>query len=87
MIKTDQFLENIHTLLFQERYTEDLVHNQVARGHNVYPIRKAKSKMGLGMGPPLIASDASGIRHHHQTKNIYYKPEHSRERLSITWMH
>jgi len=49
--------------------------------------RMAKSKMGLGKGPPLIASDASGIRTHHTTKDIFYKPEHSRERLSITWMH
>jgi hypothetical protein len=62
------------------------MHAQVARGHSVYPIRKAKSKMGLGMGPPIVASDASGIRNFHVPKDMFYKPEHSRERLSLIWM-
>jgi hypothetical protein len=70
----------------QERYTEAVLHTQVGRGNSTYAIQKAKSRMGLGKGPPLVASDASGIRTHHVTKNVFYKPEHSRERLSITWM-
>ena len=59
---------------------------QIARGRNVYPIRKAKSKLGLGLGPPIVASDSSGIRNFHKPDDMFYKPEHSRERLSINWM-
>lgn len=58
---------------------------KVNRGRNIHPIQKARDSLGLGKGPPLLASDASGIRHFHTTKDIFYKPEHSRERLSLTW--
>jgi hypothetical protein len=38
------------------------------KGKKFYNIehRKAKSKMGLGLGPPIIASDSSGIRSFHK---------------------
>ena len=70
-----------------EEYAERLVATQMKRRHNVYPIQKAKEKLGFeSQGRPvLLASDASKIRIHPQTKDMFYKPEHSRDRLSINW--
>ena len=70
-----------------EEYAERLVADQLKRGHKVYPIQKAKEKLGFeSQGRPvLIASDASKIRIHPQTKDMFYKPQDSRDRLSINW--
>ena len=52
MAEAHLFTRQLNNLMLQERFTEELVNAQIARGRNVYPIRKAKSKMGLGLGPP-----------------------------------
>lgn len=70
-----------------EDYAENLVATQFNKGYNVHPIKKAKEKLGLEARgcPVLIASDSSKIRIQPQPKDIFYRPEDSRERLSINW--
>ena len=70
-----------------EDYAEKLVATQFNKGYKVHPIIKAKEKLGLEARgcPVLIASDSSKIRIQPQPKDIFYRPEDSRERLSINW--
>ena len=70
-----------------EDYAEKLVSTQFNKGYKVRPIIKAKQTLGLEARgcPVLIASDASKIRIQPQPKDIFYRPEDSRERLSINW--
>lgn len=68
-----------------ETYVEKLLLEEKSKDLNVYPIMKAKQLLSLGRGVPLIAADNSGIRLNPLAKNIFYRPEDSRERLSITW--
>ena len=70
-----------------EEYAERLVATQLDKRYNVYPIQKAKEKLGLEARgcPVIIATDSSKIRIQPQPKDIFYRPEHSRDRLSINW--
>ena len=68
-----------------EKKAEDLIHFQGTRGRNTIPLRKAKKGLALGMGPTLQAADNLDHRLHTQAKDMFYKPEHSRQRLSINW--
>ena len=70
-----------------EEYAEQLIEKQFNKGYRVHPIRKAKEKLGLEARgcPVLIATDASKIRIQPQPKDIFYRPEQSRDRLSINW--
>ena len=70
-----------------EEYAEKLVSTQFNKGYNVHPIKKAKETLGLEARgcPVIIASDASKIRIQPQPKDIFYRPQQSRDRLSINW--
>ena len=68
-----------------ERYTDRLISLQQSLGRDTYPIRKCKNTLGLGQGPPVVASDNFDNKIYSVTKDIFYKPIDSRNRLSINW--
>ena len=70
-----------------EVHAEELIAKQFNKGYNVHPIRKAKEKLALeARGCPVVVSlDGSKIRIQPQPKDIFYRPEQSRDRLSINW--
>ena len=88
LYQDDTKVKNAITADELEVYAENLIQTQKNRGRNVYPVQKAKEKLGFEAqgNPVLIASDASKIRIHPQTKDMFYRPAQSRERMSINWM-
>ena len=70
-----------------ERYAEDLTGTQRRALKPTYPIERAKLRLGLEARamPALVASDESKIRMFPTPKDIFYRPEEARERMSINW--
>ena len=68
-----------------EQIAENLISTQQALGRETYPVVKCKAKLALGRGPPLVAADNFGNKIYAVTKDQFYKPIDSRNRLSINW--
>ena len=74
-----------------ERYTEQLLSTQQSLGRDTYSIRKCKSNLALGKGPALVAAENVYLNDHMDnriqavTKDQFYQPIDSRNRLSINW--
>ena len=68
-----------------EVFAENVITQQKARHRDTYPIRKLKTALNLGKGPAIMAMDNFDNKIYAQTKDPYYKPVDSRNRLSINW--
>lgn len=68
-----------------ERYTEQVLSAQQSRGRETYPVRKSRAGLSLGYGAPLVASDNFDNKIFCKTKDIFYRVEDSRNRMSINW--
>ena len=68
-----------------EQFTEKVISTQRSLGRDPYPIRNLANSLCLGKGPPLVASDNFDNKLFCVPKDIFYKPEDSRTRLSINW--
>ena len=87
MYQEDRVTKDLITEDNIEAYAERLISRQKSAMKDPYPIEKAKSKLGLSARgkPALVASDNSKIRMYSTTKDIFYRPEEARERMSINW--
>lgn len=69
-----------------ERQAQDILAIQQSLGRETYPIQQRKDALNLGKGAPAVASDGNyDNRVYSVTKDIFYKPIDSRNRLSINW--
>lgn len=69
-----------------ERQAQELLAIQQSLGRETYPIQQCKDALNLGKGAPVVASDGNyDNRVYSVTKDIFYKPIDSRNRLSINW--
>ena len=88
----DKLERYVQDLLLEEKQKDLNLHQIIKAKKSLYLGRSVKvftssqiNTKSLFRGVPLIAADGSNIRLNPKPTNMFYKPEESRDRLSINW--